>query len=100
MESTKIVGLDGSRVERFHAPAPQDDVDAVAGILRRGISKYQQMAADIRRQTKATVASLEADIAALNARIAETKTKSKADIAAAQRLVASNKAALEALDDD
>lgn len=101
----KVIPL--NRVEKITVDDIEAAKEGVAKTLRRGIAKYEQLKADIRRDSKATVASLEAekkalkarydaDLAALTERITETKAKAAEDIAHADGIVSMSKAALKA----
>lgn len=93
----------------FGPMTPQKELDRLASTHRKAVAKYDQRAADTRKEMKATVAQLEADkkaeikrhqeeMAALSERIADEKAKADSSIEADKKLAASCRAALAALD--
>lgn len=104
-----IVELNPSASKDYQPPAPIVSAEKLGRIQRTAVAKYRQMIADIRKQTTATVASLEADkktlrrqfdeeMQDLDDRIEEAQRKAAEDVAAAERIVRSAEAALAALD--
>jgi len=89
---------------------PQTELDRISSAHRRAVAKYEQRAADTQKQLAENLGKLEADraaemkrheaeMAALDVRIAEEMQRAQKDIAADQRLAASCRAALAALDE-
>lgn len=88
--------------------SPADEVERMADMHRRGVSTYMKRSADARKLGKTMVAELEderrqlkeryrQDMARLDAEVADIKAITADKIAAADKLAAVSRAALEAL---
>lgn len=91
------------------APRPDTELERIASAHRRGIAKYEQRIADAHKSLAANLEKLDADrdaemkrhqdeMAALDKRRAEEMARAEKDIGADQRLAASCRAALAALE--
>ncbi|RWB67581.1 hypothetical protein [Mesorhizobium sp.] len=99
-----------SNVIPFTPLKPETELERLSAAHRKAIAKYEQRSSDARKQLSENLARIEADraaemkrhqdeIAALDARRAEELARAEKDIAADQRLAASCRAALAALED-
>ncbi|WP_127399610.1 hypothetical protein [Mesorhizobium sp. M4A.F.Ca.ET.090.04.2.1] len=98
-----------NNVVPFAPLKPETELERLSAAHRKAIAKYDQRAADAQKLLRENLDKIEADraaelkrhqdeIAALDARRAEELARAEKDIAADQRLSASCRAALAALD--
>lgn len=96
-------------VVQFAPLPPQTELERISSVHRRAVAKYEQRSADTRKQLSENLAMIEVDrkaeldrheaeVKALDERREQELARANRDIAADQRLAASSRAALAALD--